>query len=338
MNSKLLALCAITVSAFATSACIAPDTDGVEAPEVAAASEVETASDELATAANRGYYIARRDTRRCMSPYCGGYFVRMVNQTTLTCADGRRAAECYVADINLAALGLDAAEKAEFTRLFGRTDALVRATMASKRIAGRNFGVLSVNEAWRGATGAAPQGTFYRAADNGIRCFRAPCPTTSLTPLNNGTTHNALSVVLDQTVPVASQEDIDAAQALSLSAKGILFAGGIQTPRCQADAVDCGPKGVASEFYLPFVHAVDTTGRTCGARAGDTCSRDQYCNFSPSAICGQADATGICAARPQVCPMVYMPVCGCNGQTYSNSCAAAAAGQGVLRTGECQSN
>jgi hypothetical protein len=32
---------------------------------------------------------------------------------------------------------------------------------------------------------------------------------------------------------------------------------------------------------------------------------------------------------------IYAPVCGCDGQTHSNACAAAMAGTGVSSTGPC---
>lgn len=73
----------------------------------------------------------------------------------------------------------------------------------------------------------------------------------------------------------------------------------------------------------------------CGARAGDTCSADEYCQFELAAICGRADAQGACAPRPEFCTQQFDPVCGCDNQTYSNECAAAAAGVGVLALGAC---
>lgn len=73
----------------------------------------------------------------------------------------------------------------------------------------------------------------------------------------------------------------------------------------------------------------------CGARLGNTCAADQFCSFSTAAMCGYADATGTCAARPQACTALYQPVCGCDGTTYSNACHANGAGVSVLHTGPC---
>ena len=61
------------------------------------------------------------------------------------------------------------------------------------------------------------------------------------------------------------------------------------------------------------------------------CAATAYC-AKPEGAC---DREGACQPRPQSCPDVSAPVCGCDGTTYPNACAAAAAGVSVASPGPC---
>jgi hypothetical protein len=67
-----------------------------------------------------------------------------------------------------------------------------------------------------------------------------------------------------------------------------------------------------------------------GCRDNSACAAGTYCAAS---ACGGA---GTCAPRPEVCPGIYAPVCGCDGRTYSSACVAGSQGVNVARTGECR--
>ncbi len=92
------------------------------------------------------------------------------------------------------------------------------------------------------------------------------------------------------------------ASAIALAAGGLLLA----APRAKAG---------------PHHHCADNSG----------CGRRHYCYTGP----GNCDAEGYCTERPQVCFELYIPVCGCDGRTYTNSCFAAMAGVNVAYSGVC---
>jgi len=76
-------------------------------------------------------------------------------------------------------------------------------------------------------------------------------------------------------------------------------------------------------------------GAACGGLLGLGCPDGEYCSFPEDAFCGAADATGTCTKIPEVCTDIYLPVCGCDDQTYASDCQAAAAGISVASEGEC---
>jgi Kazal-type serine protease inhibitor domain len=78
------------------------------------------------------------------------------------------------------------------------------------------------------------------------------------------------------------------------------------------------------ESELSFV-----SGLTC---SNDTeCGRRSYCQYPT----GQCSGTGTCQTRPKICTHSFAPLCGCDGTTYADACAAAGAAMNVEHEGEC---
>ncbi len=76
-------------------------------------------------------------------------------------------------------------------------------------------------------------------------------------------------------------------------------------------------------------------GQMCGGFIGLQCENpDDFCNTPPGQCC--CDFFGECTPVPQICPLIFDPVCGCDGMTYSNACFAAAAAVPIDHFGACE--
>lgn len=162
---------------------------------------------------------------------------------------------------------------------------------------------------------------------------------------------NALAVVLIAAVLIACGGDDDAVDAGTADGGiddcysptqnlDIAYTQGAIGCPCAADEDDECIDGVALICDGARWQAVEdgpceprATG--CGARLGDTCTDDEYCAYVPEQLCGAADASATCRPRPTACDAILDPVCGCDGNTYSNACEANAAGTGLLADEEC---
>ncbi|NOX58121.1 MAG: hypothetical protein GXP29_04595 [Planctomycetes bacterium] len=62
------------------------------------------------------------------------------------------------------------------------------------------------------------------------------------------------------------------------------------------------------------------------------CADGEYCKLEMGAC---ISTNGVCTVIPEVCTEEFIPVCGCDGETYSNACKAAAAGANIASQGAC---
>ena len=70
-------------------------------------------------------------------------------------------------------------------------------------------------------------------------------------------------------------------------------------------------------------------------KSNKDCPANQYCHMASCQLLGKV--TGKCAVRPQNCTSHKDPVCGCDGKTHGNPCAANWAGVNVAYKGKCKS-
>jgi hypothetical protein len=93
-------------------------------------------------------------------------------------------------------------------------------------------------------------------------------------------------------------------------------------------------ENIRAKKVLKTINVVNggTTGKSCGQDNNDSqCTPDEYC----AKAIGDCEGTGTCMSRPEICLDIFDPVCGCDGNTYSNDCYAARAGVNVAHQGSC---
>lgn len=73
----------------------------------------------------------------------------------------------------------------------------------------------------------------------------------------------------------------------------------------------------------------------CGGSSNKQCSDDRVCVPILTLACPGPKVTGLCVKKPDHCPAISDPVCGCDGKTYTNVCQAVHAGTAFDHRGAC---
>ncbi|RMG96411.1 MAG: hypothetical protein D6705_11365 [Deltaproteobacteria bacterium] len=107
----------------------------------------------------------------------------------------------------------------------------------------------------------------------------------------------------------------------------------IYDPVCGCDNQTYGNSCKAHEAGVDVAYPGECKSMPAPCDPQNPCPDTQYCDY-PDDMCGKGEQ-GTCKDRPQVCPLVLDPVCGCDGMTYGNNCEAASSGQDYSMKGMC---
>ena len=145
--------------------------------------------------------------------------------------------------------------------------------------------------------------------------------------------------------PAANGCNLDLGHSLGLENLGhgikLSWAGqpgalGYEVHRCDATNAACIPFFFAATDDPEYVDTTTAAARNYWYRVEvleAPCPAPEFFCKTPLGVCA---GPGFCTLRPTGCPDVWIPVCGCNGLTYSNECYSDMAAVSLFLFGSCR--
>ncbi|MCU0663109.1 MAG: hypothetical protein MUC50_12380 [Myxococcota bacterium] len=201
------------------------------------------------------YVSLRRDTRKCMSPVCGGYYVRDINA---------HSSEQYVSALDFRASNFNQSTIDKVTEA-STSELVLRGKLGAVELV-HHTRKFHVSEAYRGMPDVTVRAgsVYYKTAvrSPAISCFAAPCPNEVAFKLNSTTTTNFSRFdVVDAAKPHVDQDWlVDRAQVHGALIAGVIV-NGTRYPAGYEKVMD------ASQVFVKLPDAIGP----CPARPEPNC-------------------------------------------------------------------
>lgn len=214
------------------------------ADELAGESSQDGEAGKGDSAAAFGFFAVDNDLRACsFDARCGGFFVSRPNRTSTICGRGSQGERCYVDGLDWSGTALPESVARGYEEMLRKGEKLILKGSIAPHPADQGS-MFAVTEVWlpRSETGAN-EGVAVLVKDNGIRCFRAPCP--SMTEFRVNSNRFAAITDLDLAASGADERSIEIGMG-ALYEDGVLVFGDRYYPQKDASPVVARR---ANQFY-----------------------------------------------------------------------------------------
>jgi hypothetical protein len=151
------------------------------------------------------FFFADSDVRACsFDARCGGFFVSRPNRTSTICGRGSQGERCYVDSLEWSGTALPESVARGYEEMLRKGEKLILKGTITPDAADRGA-TFAVTEVWLPrAQGGSLDGVAVLVKNNGVRCFRAPCPSFNEYRLNS----NRWAAITDLDLAASGAEEL----------------------------------------------------------------------------------------------------------------------------------